>query len=135
MVYVSFVVFAYLFANLIYSLIQGGDDGGILGVLFFLSYIGALIGMWIFGFLNRWLVGKRIKWLPNIISAIGLIGMLTVSLWPLYEYIRYKDVPGWYFGQISLGYIFAWQIPCWILVIYFIASLILVNKKARANVF
>jgi|SRR3989338_1834082 len=128
LVYVSLVIFICLSVTLIYALSLGGESG-VFGLLFFITYMGTLIGMWILGFFNKWLVSKRIKWLPNVISVIGLVSMLVASLWSVYERIRYSGVLGWHFGGLNLGHVLGWQVPYWIVIIYFVVSLILINKK------
>ena len=129
--YVSIVIILFLLILLIYTIYSFGGESDVFAFLFFLSYTGAIIGMWILGFFNKWLVSKKIKWLPNFISIAGLFSMLTVSLWPFYEYIRNGPTEGaaplsW---ESLKGHIIGWQIPLWIIIAYFVVSLILINKN------
>ncbi len=121
----------FLLTWLIYIISFSGEESSVLALLFFLSYAGAILGMWILGFFNKWLVSKKIKWLPNFISVVGLFSILTASLWPVYEYIRNGPTIGatplsW---ESLKGHIIGWQIPFLIIIAYFVVSLILINKN------
>lgn len=87
-------------------------------------YFLTIVGLWALGFLTKHLIKKRLYWIANTISIIGLI---VFSIWFLQILIS-EITPPYQFGIGTFIIFFGWSA---IIIIYFIISLRLINKAKK----
>ncbi|MCK4918359.1 MAG: hypothetical protein KAS02_01055 [Candidatus Pacebacteria bacterium] len=122
--FITSLILILIFACLATFIFTTSVDLSVLAGFLYLVYIGIIIGMWLLGFLNKYLVIKNVKWLANILSSIPIIAIVGyfggAFIWQI---LYYPEL----LGSFSVNSFFL--IPVLIIIIYSIISLVLINKK------
>ena len=124
---ISLALIVLFFSLFIVSFLMAArTDGPGISTLIPLVFIVLIIGMWILGFLNRYLVVTNKKWLANIISILIPIGIIGYFGWAfIWQITHYPELVG-SFSQNAF-----FLTPLLIVAIYFIVSLVLINKTKK----
>jgi hypothetical protein len=99
-------------------------DLGILAAVVFAIYILIILGMWGLGFLNRYLIVKKKKWIANLISIPIPSFLVIYFTWAFTWQMTYHPEQAGTFSQNAF-----FIIPLIIVMAYFVVTLIMINKK------
>lgn len=128
---VSLVAIILLEAGLVIIFLKSTPDfpssmGRLILFVLMLCYFLVVAGMWGLGFLMRYLIQRKSYLIANIIAAAGLvISFIWLLKWGIKEIFSFSLSLGQLVSGIML---YGWLI---IIIIYFIVSLVLINKARK----
>lgn len=118
------ILLIVLFSILSIFVFSNAEEAAILGLIIFMSYAGIILVMWLLGLLNGYLVSTNKKWLANVLTILLPGGVIGYFAWAFTWQVTQRPENLGSFSENSF-----FLIPLLFVIIYFVVSLVLINKK------